>query len=421
MSVAFALQAESLERKSSPPGALILGGAHGSLAVARSLGRQGVPVWFVTSNHPIARYSRYTARSFRWAGPDAAGAFSFLLDLAVRHRLDGWMLIAGGDEEMRLIARHRAELSKLFQVTSPEWETARWAYDKRLTYQRAAALGINCPKSFNPRSRQDVEALECRFPVILKPAVHEKENAFTQAKAWQANDRAALLSRYDQAVALVGEEAIVLQELIPGDGATQFSYAAVWDRGSPVASLVARRTRQYPIDFGFTSTFVETVEQPEVEETACRFLQSLNFNGPVEVEFKLDRRDGRYKLLDVNARVWTWIALGALAGVDFPTIQWRLAMGENVPQARGRPGVAWMHGSRDIVAACHEMLRRRLTPAGYLKSIDKPWVSAAFAADDLKPGLLDLPIVARRLVARRMPVRAQGMIRNQRSRVNPSH
>jgi D-aspartate ligase len=119
--------------------------------------------------------------------------------------------------------------------------------------------------------------------------------------------------------------------------------------------------------------------------------------------------------------VWTWIALGALAGVDFPMIQLRLAMGETVPQARGRPGVAWMHGSRDIVAACHEMLVRRLTPASYLNSIDKPLVFAAFAADDLKPGLVDLPIVAWRRLARRMPVRAQGMIRNQRSRFNPSH
>lgn len=409
------------ERRSNPPGALILGGAHGSLAVARSLGRHGIPVWFVTSSHPIARYSRYTTRNFRWSGPNAAGALNFLLHLAVRHGLDGWMLIAGGDEEMRLVARHRAELSRSFHVTTPDWNTARWAYDKRLTYQRAATLGIDCPQSFYPRSRQEAEQLECRFPVILKPAVRERNNAFTQAKAWQANERAALLSNYDRAAELVGAEAVIVQELIPGDGSTQFSYAGVWGHGTPVAALVARRARQYPINFGVTSTFVETVEQPEVEDAACRFLRSLDFCGPVEVEFKLDRRDGRFKLLDVNARVWTWIALGALAGVDFPLVQWRLGMGEDVPQARGRAGVAWMHGSRDIVAACHEILVRRETLRSYLDSIDKPLVFAAFSADDIKPGLVDLPIVALRLLARRMPVLAQGVIRNQRSRFNHSH
>ena len=82
---------------------------------------------------------------------------------------------------------------------------------------------------------------------------------------------------------MVGERAIVLQELIPGSGSAQFSYAAVWHRGAPVASLVARRTRQYPVEFGYTSTFVETVEQSEVEDAACRFLRSLDYSGLVEV------------------------------------------------------------------------------------------------------------------------------------------
>ena len=93
---------------------------------------------------------------------------------------------------------------------------------------------------------------------------------------------------------------------------------------------MARRTRQYPIDFGYTSTFVETVEQKDVEEGACRFLSSINYSGLVEVEFKRDHRDGCYKLLDVNARAWTWNALGSIAGVDFAHVLWRLAMGETL-------------------------------------------------------------------------------------------
>ena len=100
----------------------------------------------------------------------------------------------------------------------------------------------------------------------------------------------------------------MIQELIPGDGMAQFSYAAVWDRGKPIASLVAQRRRQYPVEFGFTSTFVETVEQTQIEADAFRFLASLDYSGPVEIEFKYDARDGRYKILDVNARAWAWIA-----------------------------------------------------------------------------------------------------------------
>jgi predicted ATP-grasp superfamily ATP-dependent carboligase len=36
--------------------------------------------------------------------------------------------------------------------------------------------------------------LECRFPVILMPAFRKTADEFTQAKAWKADDRAALVA-----------------------------------------------------------------------------------------------------------------------------------------------------------------------------------------------------------------------------------
>ena len=115
---------------------------------------------------------------------------------------------------------------------------------------------------------------------------------------------------------------------------------------------MARRTRQHPIDFGRSSTFVETIEQPEVEAPAARFLSSLDFTGVVEVEFKHDAREGRSKLLDVNGRLWTWIGLGALAGVDFPYLAWR--------QALGHPSKPLPAQDRFAVDVCQPRLGRRL-------------------------------------------------------------
>jgi D-aspartate ligase len=406
------------ERGARSTGALIVGGAHGALALARSLGRHGIPVCFLSDDHPITRYSRYTERSFAWDGPGGDGAIAFLKDLARDHHLEGWVLIAAGDAELPALSQHHADLSTVFRLAVPPWETVRLAHDKRLTYERAAALGIDYPRSYNPRDLKELAELDCRFPVVLKPTVREQRNDFTRAKAWRVDDRAALLARYQEAAALVGERGIVLQELIPGSGSAQFSYAAVWHRGAPVASLVARRTRQYPVDFGYTSTFVETVAQNEVEEAACRFLKSIDYSGLVEVEFKHDHRDGRYKLLDVNARAWTWNALGSIAGVDFAHVLWRLAMGETIAPVRSHATGAWMHGSRDILAVAHEMIAGQLSPADYLKSWRKPLVFAAFAKDDLLPGLVDLPLAVARVLRRYLPPRAQRM--HVRSRLRPS-
>jgi len=375
------------------PGALIVGGAHVSIGVARSLGRRGIPVWLM-ANHPIAKFSRYVARSFDWPGADHPQGVSSLIDLAVEHRLGGWVLIATGDQDVRMIAQNRDLLAKHFRVATADWDTIKWTYDKRLTYQRAGELGIDCPWSFHPKTLDDVRVLDCRFPVILKPAIREGADEFTQAKAWKADDRAALMSLYARAAALVGNDAVIVQEWIPGTGEAQFSYAALCDRGEPLASLVARRTRQHPIDFGRSSTFVETVENPQVEALATRFLQSIGYTGVAEVEFKYDAREDQYKLLDVNGRFWTWNGLGGAAGVDFPYLAWRQATGQTIEPCRARAGIGWMHASRDVIAAYQEMKAGALTPGGYLKSLGKPLSFANFALDDPLPALVELPVAS---------------------------
>jgi len=399
--------AQTISDRTLPPaaatrGALVLGGAHGSLAVARSLGRRGIPVWFLTHDHPLARFSRYVIRSGRWPGPNDPGAAEWLLCFARQHRLGGWTLFACGDAEVHLAARNHAALSAMFQVATPPWAITRWTADKRLTDQYARDIGVDSPWSYCPQSRDDAAHVDCRFPVILKPTVQEQRNAFTRAKAWRADDRATLVARFVEAAALVGEQGIVLQELIPGGGERQFSYAALCDRGVPVASLVARRTRQFPIDFGYTSTWVETIERPEVEEAACRVLRSLGYSGLVEVEFKYDIRDGGYKLLDINARPWTWIGLGAAAGVDFPFLAWQLSQGETPVPARGTVGARWIHLTRDLVAAGQEKWAGVSSPARYLSLWRQPLAFAAFAKDDPLPGLVELPLVAARTLARWM-------------------
>ena len=253
-----------------------------------------------------------------------------------------------------------------------------------------------------PHAHDDPTGVALSFPVILKPTVREGRNAFVDAKAWRVDHARDLAGRYEAAKALVGADTIMIQELIPGDGTAQYSYAAVWDRGAPIGSLVARRRRQYPVEFGFTSTFVETVDAPEIEAAAARFLASLNYSGLVEIEFKYDARDGLYKILDVNARAWTWIALGAAAGLDFPAIQWALAMGEDIAPLAVRNGVSWLYFPRDLVASIQEMAAGRLSPIGYLRTLQRPSASAVFAWDDPWPAVLDIPLSAVRVVTRRL-------------------
>jgi D-aspartate ligase len=359
----------------------------------RSLGRRGIPVCVLRDEHRLASLSRYASRCLPWPARDTPAQLDYLLELAERHGMTGWALIPTGDETAALVARHHAELQQRFVVTTPPWEVLRWAYDKRLTHELAGRVGVDCPRTYCPGSRPELSAWTGGFPAILKPAIKESFNRFTHARAWRVEDRDQLQERYEQASALVDPATIMVQELVPGGGEAQFSYAALCAGGKPIASVVARRTRQYPIDFARSSTFVDAVDEPGVEGPARSVLAELGITGLVEVEFKRDPRDGRYKLLDINPRVWGWHTLGRRVGCDFPFLLWQLVHGHPVPEIRGRAGVRWIRAATDLPTAMEAIWRGQLSVGAYLRSLRGPVEPAVFAWDDPLPGLLELPLL----------------------------
>ena len=381
----------SLQAGSAPVGAVVLGSDYKALGIVRSLGRHRIPVWVIRDEHALASLSRYTRRSVAWPDTDEAGRVAFLLELGRSHKLDGWALFPTDDETAALLSRNRHALCERFRSTVTGWDVMRWAYDKRLTYRLAAGLNVDHPRTVYPRTRGDVLSYDGGYPAILKPAARPEMNSFTASKAWRVDDPEMLVARYDEAAALLDPSLIMIQELIPGHGDGQLSYAALCRNGEPLASVTARRIRQWPMDFGRASTYVETIDAPEVEAIARRVLGALRFDGIVEIEFKRDARDGRLKLLDINPRAWGWHTLGARAGIDFPYLLWRLLEGARFRGLRGRPGVRWIRMLTDLPTALSEMRAKRLSPLAYLSSLRGPIEFAILAPDDPLPALAELP------------------------------
>ena len=383
------------ERVDTCAGALVTGADYRGLGIVRSLGRRGIPVWVMKQDGQVlGAASRYASRSLSSpSSEESRKQVDFLVNLATKEGVAGWAVFPTSDETVVLIARHHQLLSKYYRLTTPPWKVLRWGCDKRLLYRLAEDLGVDRPWTFCPRNRDELAALECPFPVILKPAMRLGFNRLTRDKAWRVENRASLLARYDEACKLLAPELIMIQELLPGGGEAQFSYAALCRDGVPLASVVARRARQFPMDFGRFSTYVETIDEPQLVEPSVRLLAAMGFTGLVEVEFKKDSRDGKYKVLDVNPRVWGWHTLCGRAGVDFPHLAWLLVRGEPIPNVRARAGERWVRLGADLSVAIQEILSGRLSLRSYLKSLRGSFECSMFAWDDPMPGLLGLPLV----------------------------
>jgi predicted ATP-grasp superfamily ATP-dependent carboligase len=248
---------------------------------------------------------------------------------------------------------------------------------------------------------EDPALKELKFPLVLKPSMRLRENRLTAERGWRVDDRAAFRERYRSACELVGADQVIAQQLIPGDGQHQLSYAGLWNEGAPVVGLTARRLRQYPVEFGSTSTYVVTDRLPDVAAAAETFLRSIGHHGLVEVEFKHDPRDGILKLLDVNPRPWNWLGLAGAAGIDLGAAIACVASGRPVPKMEARAGVAWIFVARDVVAAARSGRLRPQAILGYAATWTRVRSFACLSWADPVPAVVDIPATLGRMLYRR--------------------
>jgi predicted ATP-grasp superfamily ATP-dependent carboligase len=379
---------------SRPRGAIILGGSHGAIALARVLARQGLDVWFLTDNTPLPRFSRAVAHWRPLPNVQDPDAIDALEGIVRQEKLEGYLLIPAADADVKFAGQVHARLSKQLKLLLPDWSSLQWAADKSKTYQRAAELGLAVPDIYPVRSKRDAASMPMRFPAALTPSMRLASNRFTHDKVWRADDWDSFVRLYAEAASLVGAENIVVQELLPGGGECQLSYAGLWWQGRPITSFMARRTRQYPVDFSYTSTFVETIDAEDVRKAGEAFLSSIGHHGLCEIEFKRDPRNGALKLLDVNPRPWSWLGLADAAGIDFGAAIVALASGHKSPAMQARRGVAWMFGQRDPVVAFQLALSGQLDIGDWLVSLTRARTFATFSWRDPLPGLMETPLTA---------------------------
>ncbi|HEY2472016.1 MAG TPA: hypothetical protein VGI45_29795 [Terracidiphilus sp.] len=372
-------------------GAVVVGGDHPGLGIARSLGRRGIPVYILDDQFCVSAFSRYAAKVVRVDNIlDERKTVDAVLEVGRRFNLRNWILFPTRDEHVAAFSRYRSELAEFFRVTTGEWDSIEWAWDKKKTYELSENLNIPCPKTFNPRSVEEVKELFPRLPLAIKPAV--KENFFyaTGAKAWRADTPEQLVSLYSRASKQIKPEEILVQEIIPGDGNEQYSYCAFVRNGVPCCTLTARRARQHPREFGRAATYVETIDVPEIANLSERFLTSINFHGVVEIEYKRDPRDGKYKLLDVNARTWGFHSIGSASGVDFPYLVYADQMGLPIEPAHAKPGVGWLRLVSDIPTAFLDLMHGSLSLGTYLRSLRATRVESVFNWLDPLPSLAEI-------------------------------
>jgi predicted ATP-grasp superfamily ATP-dependent carboligase len=366
--------------------ALVVSGHTMALAVVRSLGEAGIPVAIMHyEDRDMAQASRYVMADVRLPHPlhDEAGFIEQLISEA--RRFAGAMLIPASDESTVAVSRHKRVLEEHYVVACPDWDVTERFIDKAATSVLADANGVPAPRTLLPRSEEELaeQAAAIGFPLLLKPAESHLFYERFKRKMLRVETLPSLLDGYRQAAD--AGLAVMLQEIIPDDDSPVVNYNAYFWDGQARAEFTARQLRKAPPAFG--SPRVAISERiPEVVEPGRRILAAMNFSGFACTEFKLDRRDGVYKLMEVNGRHNLSGQLAVRCGMNFPLMHYRHLV-EGVMPAGGtyRSGVYWTDLLRDVGYSLAFLRRERYGAGDYLAPYARRHCDAIFDRRDMGP------------------------------------
>jgi predicted ATP-grasp superfamily ATP-dependent carboligase len=245
---------------------------------------------------------------------------------------------------------------------------------------------------------------QATFPVVVKAAAAWAfpEGSRTTSIARTAEQAYAI---YRSAESQGGQNLIFQEYIAPAHGEDWF-YHGYHNTGSDCCiGFTGRKLRSYPAFAGPTTLGKAVVNEP-LRQQVQALLRALSYAGIVDLDYRLDKRDGQYKLLDFNPRIGAQFRLFEDgAGVDVVRALYLDLTGRPIPRSRPVEGRTFIAEFHDPFACLSYFREGRLTLHDWWLSLKGTREWAWFSRNDPLPFLMMGVRLVLRVVARKLRMR----------------
>ncbi len=372
------------------PAVVVQVGFANGLGVIRDLAREGVPVLGLDPEpRAVGFRSRYAAGMVCPDPKRDEEAFLVFLEALGRRLPQRAVVFPTHDESVWPLSRHAERLAPWYIVPFSRWPTMARLHDKRAQMEAAWRCGVDTPATVFVDGCNDLDraADEIGFPAILKPVDSLAFKLRFRRHVLEVHDRAQL----DEAYARVRDcGTLMFQEIVPGGDDALWTVGSYLDAGSrPMAVFTGRKLRQHPPRFGVCRLGV-SVWNAGLAESGVRLLEELGYWGVSQVEFKRHGGDGRFCLMEVNARHWMWHSLATASGVNLSHVAYSDAVGRPYMAPRQIDEPRWSLAITDARDAVGEIARSERDLLPWLASYRGVRRDGLLSLADPVPGMLIL-------------------------------
>jgi predicted ATP-grasp superfamily ATP-dependent carboligase len=334
-----------------------------TLAFARSLGQQGVPLHFY--GRGAGRWSRYRTRLRRCPPIDNVREFQPWLSERVR---SGEITRIAPTTD--LIAYYTSSLRNEFpaevqRTIAPLSEIETCLFKTRFSIACRIPGTPNLPTLSADSLESALAASETLgFPVMLKPNSHLVVGFVERGKLLR--DEADLKRHFHPYAIASGQESLaemypeahwpLLQRYLPSARDRVYSVSGIKDAdGGVLSACVSYKREQWPPDVG-VSTLQISCEDPRILERGLQIVNQVLSRGIFEIELLSDG-DDLYPI-DLNPRGFGFIELDIARGSDLPWLWFRSTIERLVPVPTQTNRVS-LAARSSLVPMVSELFRRR--------------------------------------------------------------
>lgn len=283
------------------------------------------------------------------------------------------VVIITSDIFLSLFNANRERISKHFLFNIPSENLLNNLLDKRKQYEIIAGLNVNLPKTVfvsKDKGIQDID--DIKFPVFVKGAFPHIWKQYYTEKGFVAIDGAQLISKIREI--RVCNLDLVIQELIVGPNNNHYKVSAYYDKnGEPKLFFTTQKVRQFPYDFGVGS-YMKSKRIEKLLEVGRRIFDTLHYTGIGSIEFKKDERDGKFKFIELNPRMWQQNYQATLSGLNFAEYYYKDCIGEKIEfNDKFVENITYIDTVNDFQSF---MLNKKITDESYFD-----WIKQVLKAD----------------------------------------
>jgi D-aspartate ligase len=363
---------ESATKGSSPFPVLILKTGHyplhhGGLGIIRSLGSLGVPVFTVVEDRfAPAAASKYLKGTFVWDTRDLPRSRLLEgLERIGRQLKQPTILIPTDDAGAILIAEEALTLRQWFLFPEVRSDIPRSLADKSRLQALCRQLEVPYPQAISPNTISELyEYIDAAaFPVVVKPA---KPWLKPNVKASIVYSPKELLDFYRRSGEQIRSN-LLIQEHIP-DGEDWLFNGYCSSTSECLAAFTGRKLRSFPPHLG-SATLARSVTNPALLRQAEALIKAIPYAGIMDVDYRFDKRDGQYKLLDFNPRVGAQFRLFEDSErIDVARALYRDLTGQAVRRCPQTDERVLVVEPDDCLTSIHHLLHRELSVRDWWRS-----------------------------------------------------